>query len=142
METFGEYLKQLRLERKQTLREFSQRVQADPSNYSKLERGLLYPPSDERLGVYEQALGLETDSQQARELRRLAAIGRGMIPPAILSDRDLAGKLPLFFRTLEGEPLTEEKLDEVVEMIREAWTTSVRERRRERRRGRAGAPTR
>ena len=122
MDTFGAYLKHLRLARRLSLREFCLRLEADPSNYSKLERGLLYPPdSEERLVVYEQALGLEADSSQARELRRLAALGRGMIPPAILSDRELAGKLPLFFRTLEGEPLSEEKLDEVVEMIRQAW---------------------
>jgi transcriptional regulator with XRE-family HTH domain len=122
-ETFGGYLKHLRLERKLSLREFCQRVNVDPSNYSKLERGLLYPPdSRERLEVYERALGMEPDSAEARELTRLAALGRGMIPPSILSDQELARKLPLFFRTLEGEPLNEEKLDEVVEMIREAWT--------------------
>jgi transcriptional regulator with XRE-family HTH domain len=123
METFGAYVKQLRLDRKMGLREFAQRVQVDASNYSKLERGLLFPPdSEERLLVYEQALGLEANSTEARELRRLAAVGRGMIPPAILSDRELAGKLPLIFRTLEGEPLSEEEVNKVVDMVREAWT--------------------
>ncbi len=123
MEAFGAYVKQLRLDRKLGLREFAQRVQVDPSNYSKLERGLLFPPdSEDRLVVYEQALGLEANSPETRELRRLAAVGRGMIPPAILSDRELAGKLPLVFRTLEGEPLSEDEVNKVVEMIREAWT--------------------
>ncbi|HET6383076.1 MAG TPA: helix-turn-helix transcriptional regulator [Armatimonadota bacterium] len=121
-ETFGAYIKRLRLERNLSLREFCLRIKADPSNYSKLERGLHYPPEDARLSIYEEALELEPDGAETRELRRLAALGRGMVPPGVLSDQELASKLPLFFRTLEGEPLNEEKLDEVIEMIRAAWT--------------------
>ena len=122
MDTFGAYLKQLRLARRLSLREFCLRLKSDPSKYSKLERGLLNPPDDQRLTDYARALDLEADGSEMRELRRLAALGRGMIPQSVLSDQQLAGKLPLFFRTLEGEPLTEEKLDEVINLIRSAWT--------------------
>ena len=122
METFGQCLRRLRLERSLSLRAFCLQLEVDPSNYSKLERDLLSPPDDERLGVYERALGLEMKGPEARELRRLAAIGRGKIPSSVLSDPDLAGKLPLFFRALEGEQITEDKLDEVICLIRRAWT--------------------
>lgn len=121
-ETFGAYVKRLRLERGLSLRDFCHRIQADPSNYSKLERGLLNPPTPERLRDFLQVMELAPESKEARELERLAAIGRGQIPPSILTNQQLAGKLPLFFRTLENGPLTEEKLEEVVGTTREAWT--------------------
>lgn len=121
-QAFGAYLKRLRLERGLSLRDFCHRAQADPSNFSKLERGLLNPPQPDRLADFLQALELSPMSEEARELERLAAIGRGQIPPAILSNKELAGKLPLFFRTLENGPLTEETVQEVVETIREAWS--------------------
>jgi len=120
-EVFGQYLRALRLQRGIGLREFCLRLGADASNYSKLERGLLNPPEEARVADIESALGLEHKSDESRELRRLAALGRGMIPTAVLSDMELAGKLPLLFRTLEGDAVDEEKLDEVVAMIRKAW---------------------
>ncbi len=120
-ETFGAALKRLRLERGMSLREFCLRIAADPSNYSKLERGLLNPPPSERLADFLQALELTSTCEDTRELERLAAIGRGQIPGSILSDERLAGKLPLFFRTLENGPLTDEKMQEVVDTLREAW---------------------
>ena len=126
-ETFGGYLRQLRLHRGVSLRDFCLRVNADPSNYSKLERGLLYPPEDgTRTEEFGRALDLAPDSPEVRELHRLAALGRGMVPPAVLTDRELAGKLPLFFRTIEGEPVDEDKLEEVIAMIREAWAHDPR----------------
>ena len=121
-EAFGQYIRALRLERGIGLREFCLRIAVDPSNYSKLERGLLSPPDEGRLAALELARDVEPGSEQSRELRRLAALGCGSIPPAVLSDQQLAGKLPLFFRTLEGGPVDEDKLEEVIAMIRQAWT--------------------
>ena len=40
-------------------------------------------------------------------MERLASIGRGQIPPALLSDEQVMAKLPIFFRTLEGGPVDE-----------------------------------
>jgi transcriptional regulator with XRE-family HTH domain len=120
---FGRYLRELRLARGVSLRDYCLRIQADPSNYSKLERGLLDPPSEPcRLEQMAEALGLPPTGPEARELARLAALSRGMVPPAVLMDRELAGKLPVFFRTIEGEPVGEDQLNEVITMIRKAWT--------------------
>lgn len=119
---FGSYLRQLRLERGISLRAFCLRIRADASNYSKLERGLLMPPDDPgRLADLCGALGLDPEGEESRELKRLAALGRGMVPPATLSDPALVGKLPLFFRTLEGDPIDEAKMEELVAMIRKVW---------------------
>ncbi len=117
--TFGEFLKQQRLARRLTLRAFCEAAGVDPANYSKLERGLLLPPRGaEKLKPYEQALGLAPNSPEAREMRRLAALDRGELPSAILSDPELVGKLPALFRTLEGDPVDDRLLDELIETIR------------------------
>jgi transcriptional regulator with XRE-family HTH domain len=118
--TFGEFIKRLRLERRMTLRAFCEAAQVDPANYSKLERGLLQPPKDpEKLEVYERALGVGTGSPESREMRRLAALDRGELPPAVLADRELVGKLPALFRTLEGDRVKDHLLDELIETIRQ-----------------------
>src|SRR5437016_14522656 len=117
--TFGEFVKQQRLARRLTLRAFCEAAGVDPANYSKLERGLLLPPGDpDRLQPYEQALGLAPDSLEAREMRRLAALDRGKVPPGVLSDPALVGKLPALFRTLEGDPVDDRLLDELIDTIR------------------------
>jgi transcriptional regulator with XRE-family HTH domain len=118
--TFGEFIKKKRLERRRTLRAFCEEIGADPANYSKLERGLLAPPRDqEKLEVYERALGITPDSPDSREMRRLAALDRGEIPAALLANKELVGKLPALFRTLEGEPVDDRLLDELIATIRQ-----------------------
>jgi transcriptional regulator with XRE-family HTH domain len=117
---FGEFLKQRRLERRLTLRAFCEAAGVDPANYSKLERGLLLPPRDAgKLKPYEEALGLTPESPEAREMRRLAALDRGELPPGVLADPDLVGKLPALFRTLEGDPVDDRLLGELIETIRQ-----------------------
>jgi transcriptional regulator with XRE-family HTH domain len=117
--TFGEFIRNLRLERRVTLRAFCEMVGVDPANYSKLERGLLAPPRDpEKLEIYERALGLAPNSPESREMRRLAALDRGELPPALLTDKELVGKLPALFRTLEGDPVDDRVLDELIATIR------------------------
>lgn len=55
--TFGGYLKELRLKRHLTLREFCLRNRLDAGNQSKLERGKLSPPETaELLDFYCKAL--------------------------------------------------------------------------------------
>ena len=118
-ETFGEFLKRKRLERRLSLRAFCAAAQVDPANYSKLERGVLAPPRErEKLEVYERALGVTPDSPESRELRRLAALQRGELPPAVLADKELMAKLPALFRTLEGDPVDEHLLDDLIDTIR------------------------
>jgi transcriptional regulator with XRE-family HTH domain len=117
--TFGEFLKRKRLERRMTLRAFCERAGVDPANYSKLERGILSPPQDpKKLVVYERALGIPSKGEESRELRRLAALDRGELPPAVLADKELVGKLPVLFRRLEGDPIDDHMLDDLIETLR------------------------
>src|SRR2546422_7991754 len=117
--TFGEFLKRKRLERRMTLRAFCEGAGVDPANYSKLERGILSPPQDpKKLAVYERALGIPSKGEESRELRRLAALDRGELPPAVLADKELVGKLPVLFRRLEGDPIDDRMLDDLIETLR------------------------
>jgi len=119
---FGEYIKQLRLNRRITLRAFAQAVNMDPGNYSKIERGRLDPPRDgDRLDVFRQALGIDSESEEWREVRRLAAIDRGELPPRVLNDQQLMAKLPALFRRLEGDPVDDALLDELIATIKREY---------------------
>src|SRR5579859_5467143 len=105
---FGEFIKARRIAKRITLRAFSEALGIDPSNYSRIERGLLQPPgSPEKLKPYCRILGIVQDSEDYREMVRLAALGRGEIPPGILSDEAVLAKLPVLFRTLEGDKVDE-----------------------------------
>jgi transcriptional regulator with XRE-family HTH domain len=119
--TFGEYVKSKRIAKRITLRVFSDSIGYDPANYSRMERSLLMPPSSaEKLAAFARELGIRTDSVEYREMVRLASLGRGQVPPAILSDKAALSKLPVLFRTLEGDKVDEAMLDELFDaMIRE-----------------------
>lgn len=119
--TFGDFFRQLRAERRLALREFCLKHGFDPGNISKLERGLLPPPqSEEKLGEYAKALGLKEGSDEWYEFFDLAAASNGKIPSDVLSDKELAAKLPVFFRTLRRQKVSDKKLDDLAERIRRA----------------------
>ena len=116
--TFGGYFKQQRIESGKTLREFCRKHGLDPGNISKLERGRVPPPQNDKiLRKYAQYLCL--DEREWEEFQELAALESGKIP-AYLGDADIAKKLPVLFRALKGQKITEEKLRQLVEMIRKA----------------------
>lgn len=118
---FGRLLKKLRADKGLTLREFCQANGFDPGNYSRLERGLFAPPQrEELLERYANAFGLQRGSDAWIEFFDLAAAARGELPKDLLRDEDLLEKLPVLFRTLRGEKVPPEKLDQLVEKVRRA----------------------
>ncbi len=118
---FGAFFKELRIGRKVTLRQFCEAHGYDPGNISKLERGLLPPPESEaKLAEYAKALKIRRGSDTWYEFFDLARASRGKLPPDILSKRDVVARLPLLFRTLRGQKVSEQKLNELIEMIRRA----------------------
>jgi transcriptional regulator with XRE-family HTH domain len=115
--TFGEAFKDHRLALGMTLRQFCQANDVDPANISRLERGLLPPPKDERLHAYARALKLVEGSDPWYEFFDLAAAAKGEFP-ADLRDEELLTQLPALFRTMRGDPPTEEQLEHVVKLLR------------------------
>lgn len=120
MGTFGKLLKEYRLARGLSLREFCSTRGLDAGNHSKLERGRFpAPDSDERVEVYAHALGLEEGSDEWFALFDAAAAERGRLPNDLLTDEETVEKLPALFRTMRSEQQAGRiDLDELVQRIR------------------------
>ncbi|MGB8952539.1 MAG: helix-turn-helix transcriptional regulator [Candidatus Aminicenantales bacterium] len=116
---FGTFIKNKRIEKGLTLREYCRRMKLDPSNWSKIERGLLPPPKSrpvlEEIAI---VLGLSKNSDEWHLLFDLASIS--YIPLELMDDAAVIDKLPIFFRTLRGEKPTRKELEELIEKIRES----------------------
>ncbi len=116
---FGAFFKERRIALGVTLREFCRRNGLDPGNISRLERGLLAPPQGrDLLEQYAKLLDLKKGSDDWYTFFDLAAAETGRIPPEILEDKDLLEKLPILFRTLRGQKVPDEQLDELVRKLR------------------------
>jgi len=123
MNAFAEMVKQRRFELRIGLREFCQACNLDPSNWSKIERGLASPPKDKNvIDLIRKTLKYKANSKEAQILADNAAIGAGTIPADLLKDANIAPRLPLFFRAIRGEKHTDSELRKLVEIIREAET--------------------
>jgi transcriptional regulator with XRE-family HTH domain len=115
---FGDFIKILRIEKGVTLREFCRLTNIDPSNWSKIERGILPPPkSKEVLNEISQALKIKKESDEWHTIFDLATIGH--IPTELLSDQSIVEKLPVFFRTNRGQKPTRKELEELIKIIKD-----------------------
>ncbi len=116
---FGVYFKNKRIEMDKTLRQFCLENSLDPGNISKLERGILPPPQNERkLEHYAKCLKIKKGSDDWYEFFDLAHASAGRIPEEILSDEEALAKLPLVFRTLRGQKLSKEQLNKLAKEIK------------------------
>lgn len=118
---FHEHVKALRIEKKLTLREFCVEVGVDPSNWSKVERGINPPPGD--VGLLERLANFFGLSGPAKlEFMDEAAIQRREIPPDVADTAILQKALPAFFRAARGHELSEAELKNLAEDIRKLNT--------------------
>ena len=121
--SFGDLVKDLRIKQEKTLRQFCLDNDLDPSNWSKIERGINPPPRDEKtLEKWAKQLGLKAGTPPWQEFMDLADMARGEIPKHVLNDEQLLKKLPVFFRSVRGAELSEKQLDELIKMVRELHT--------------------
>jgi transcriptional regulator with XRE-family HTH domain len=114
---FSERVKKLRIEKRLTLRDFCAHVGLDPSNWSKVERGVNAPPSDgTTLNKIADFFGLSGNEKVA--FLDAAAIQRHEIPQDLADQELFVRALPAFFRAARGHKLTEEELKSFAEDIR------------------------
>lgn len=106
--TFCEILKEKRLSLRLSLRGFCNLAGEDPANYSRIERGLRIPPSDEVLERYGKALQLS--GEELKKFMRIGILFRRELPKT-LSDEELAGKLPALLRAIDGVKPSEQELE-------------------------------
>ena len=121
--SFGSVVKELRIAQNKKLRQFCNVHGYDPSNWSKIERGVNPPPRDEAtLAQWAADLGLTPETDAWKDFMYQAEVSRGNIPKEIMEDEKLLEKLPVLFRTVRGAELSEKQLDDVIERLREAYT--------------------
>lgn len=121
MRSFGQHLKELRISKKITLRRFCLENGFDPSNLSKIERGVLSPPKDEAiLKSYAKALDIEENSDEWYEFLDMAEVENGDIPHDLVEEKELIGKLPLLFRTIRGGKTPQDKLKILLNIVKSA----------------------
>ena len=117
--TFGYFFKKIRISLAITLRQFCNKNGLDPGNISKLERGVLPPPQNrEKLKEYALLLNIKEGSDDWYTFFDLAAVETGKIPTELMSNENIVDQLPILFRTLRGQKVPEEKLDELIKKIR------------------------
>ena len=121
MAGFGQFFKAKRLELGLTLRKFCLMNNLDPGNISKLERGRMQPPqNEEKLKEYAEMLNIKPESDDWQTFFDLAAAEAGRVPQDLLSDEEVLSKLPVLFRTLRGQQVSDEELEELIKMIKGA----------------------
>lgn len=121
MESFGNLIKRLRSDINLSLREFCRDSQQDPSNWSKIERGIIPPPkSKEVLNKITEVLKLTPGTEKYNLVFDLAAIS--FIPSGLINNQEILNSLPIFFRTVRGETPTKEELDKLIQIIKKSKT--------------------
>ena len=118
---FGEYVKERRLVLGFSLRTFCRCLKLDPSNWSKIERGILHPPKDKKtLEKIIDLLEIREGTAEAYKFYDYADIDCGSIPKFIIQDKDVVRLLPAFFRIIDDIKPTKAEILELLEGIREA----------------------
>ena len=118
---FGQKLKDLRIAKGVTLRQCSEELNADASNWSKLERGVNPAPKDgDVLEKWAAFFGITGDEKQT--FFDLAALSRKEIPADMASDATILEALPVFFRARRGAELDDEKLAQFVAEVKKLHT--------------------
>ncbi|MEW5801421.1 MAG: helix-turn-helix transcriptional regulator [bacterium] len=114
---FGKFIKKLRIKQKIGLCEFCKKNGHDPSNWSKLERGILPPTrDDDKLHLWASQLGLEPGTGDWYTFFDLASVESVHLLPISAGDKDLVTELPQFFRTIRGKKPTEEEMRNIAEL--------------------------
>ncbi len=123
MNPFAEMVKKRRAHMRLGLRELCEKCGLDPSNWSKVERGIASPPKDlSIIDKIRRALDYAKNTTEAIALRDNAFIARHEIPADIIKDKQLVAKLPIFFRSVRGDKHTPGELRKLAELIRDSET--------------------
>jgi transcriptional regulator with XRE-family HTH domain len=117
---YGEFLKGLRIEKGLSLRDFSRRIGEDPSNWRKVERGILSAPRDDRKKeLIASVLSVTKRSEEWNKLEDHASVDSTTIPDYIMNDKEALAALPSFFRTIGSVRPTQEEIEKLLEKLKE-----------------------
>lgn len=115
---FGELVKARRVELGLTLREFCRRLGEDPSNWSKVERGVLKPPLQrEKMRHIAGVLDIKEGSGEWEDLVDAAAVDAGEIPSYVMENREVYSALPTFFRMIGSVRLSADEIRQMIDQL-------------------------
>lgn len=119
--TFGAFFRMKRIQLGLTLRTFCEKHSFDPGNISKLERNILSPSiSDEKLRKFAKSLDIKEGTADWTTFFDLANLAKGTVPLDIRNDKRLSSALPAFYRSMRGEKLTKEQIEQLLEILNQA----------------------
>lgn len=117
MKKFGEYVKFLREEKRISLRKFCLEMEYDPSNWSKIERGMLPPPKSRQfLTRIGEVLGLNEESEEFYYLLDSAAVAH--VPAELIENEEFLEILPVLFRASRGDNPTNKELENLINLLK------------------------
>ncbi|MBI2620873.1 helix-turn-helix transcriptional regulator [candidate division WWE3 bacterium] len=118
--TFGEYLKSKRMETNLTLRQFCRNKGLDPAYISRLENGIIAPPSKESLlKTLAKALNFSENTPEWVEFFDLASAGNGVLPADIKQEfPEVLAYLPAFLRSVKRNKVTREDVQELIQLVK------------------------
>ena len=119
LKKFGSLLNKLRSENNLSIREICKLVAYDPSNWSKIERALISPPSDDKT-LKLWAKTLKVKAEKIQEFMDDARVAQGIIPDDILNKAQMLELMPAFFRTVRNKKPTKEEIDRLINLIKNA----------------------
>jgi transcriptional regulator with XRE-family HTH domain len=112
---FNQMLKNFRISKGVTLRACSAALGVDPSNWSKLERGVNSAPKDQGvLQAWSEYLNINGKDREV--FFDAAAISRRGLPTDL--DSDVIAALPIFFGAIRGQKLTGAKMAALLNDLR------------------------
>lgn len=115
-ETFGSVVRSVRIEQRLPFGRFVRSTGLSACDLSKMERGLMAAPKDERkLHAIYSALNIALGSEEERKMSELARRSQSEIVEKELTEKELVGKLPFF-----AGALTDEAMDELIAKVKEA----------------------
>ena len=114
---FGQLVKDLRIEKRLTLRQFCLELGLDPSNWSKIERGINPPPRDQE-AIEQWADFFELEGVDRQEFLDAAALARNELPKDMIENDELVAKLPAFFRAVRENEQDEKQLKQLLKEIK------------------------
>lgn len=106
METFGKYIKELRINAKLSQRDLAEKANIDFTYLSKIENGKMAPPSEETIKKLAEILNEDPDK---------LIIMADKIPSDYKPVLQSSPEVPMLLRTISSGNFSEEKLKKLVE---------------------------
>jgi hypothetical protein len=116
---FGEFVKSTRLRSNIIARTAASNADMLPSNFSKMEHGVLAPPRDaSKQKKLLAAIGIQSGTEEAMRFFDLAGAATGAVPVDLVDIISEDEARPLLLRTIDNKRLTETEVKKLIDIVR------------------------